>query len=196
MAQKMNQRIMLTKKMLKDSLTELLKTKSIYKISIRELCEKAQINRSTFYKYYGSQFDLLTEMESDIITLVTEVLSRQSDKDSHSLTEMCRYLEENIELGRLLINNNIDPQFPERIFALPQVRQLIKQVLGNRYTEAEFAYISGFLTYGAYQIIRLWINKEEGREAPEEIAALMLAQLARLSDEGAGPENTAPAPRQ
>jgi AcrR family transcriptional regulator len=176
MAEKMNQRIMITKKMLKSSLIEILKTKSIYKVSIRELCEKAEINRSTFYKYYGSQFDLLAEMESDVISLVTDSLSDDAGKDSHSLAEMCCYLENNIELSRLLINNNIDPQFPEKIFSLPQVRQIINQVLGTKYNESEFEYISNFLTYGAYQIIRLWINKEN-RESPEEIANLILNRI-------------------
>lgn len=176
MAEKINQRIMITKKMLKSSLIEILKTKSIYKVSIREICERAEINRSTFYKYYGSQFDLLAEMESDVISLVAETLSEEADKNSNSLTEMCSYLENNIELSRLLINNNIDPQFPEKIFSLPQVRQMINHVLGTKYAESEFDYISNFLTYGAYQIIRLWINNEN-RESPEEIADLILNRI-------------------
>lgn len=164
-AGKENQRIMLTKKLLKDSLTELLKAKSIYHVSIRELCEKVEINRSTFYKYCGSQFDLLTEMEGDVISLVMQ-----------SLTEMCSYLEDNIKLSRLLINNNVDPQFPEKIFTLPQVQQTIDRVLDTIYAGAEYEYISGFLTYGAYQIIRFWINKDV-REAPEIIANLILKQI-------------------
>lgn len=176
MAEKTNQRIVITKKMLKSALTEILKTKSIYKVSIRELCEKAEINRSTFYKYYGSQFDLLTEMESDVITLVKDSLSNDEGENNHSLKYMCGYLEENIELGRLLINNNIDPQFPEKIFALPQVQQIINRVLGTKYSNVEYEYVSNFLTYGAYQVIRIWINKDV-RETPEEIANLILNQI-------------------
>lgn len=176
MAEKVNQRIMITKKMLKSSLTELLKTKSIYKVSIRELCEKAEINRSTFYKYYGSQFDLLTEMEGDVISLIMESVAEDTDKNTHSLSEMCCYLEDNIELARLLINNNVDPQFPEKVFALPQVQQMIDRVLGDKYTRAEHEYLSSFLTYGSYQIIRAWINKEK-RESPEEIADLILNRI-------------------
>ena len=54
-----NQRVYLSKKLLENALINLLKQKSLYKISIRELCEVASINRSTFYKYFSSQFDLL-----------------------------------------------------------------------------------------------------------------------------------------
>ena len=61
-----NQRIRLSKTMLKNALIELLKTKNIEKISIYELCGQAQINRTTFYKYYGSQYDLLADIENDV----------------------------------------------------------------------------------------------------------------------------------
>ena len=60
-----NQRIRLSKKLLKNALLELLREKRIDKISISELCSAAQINRTTFYKYYGNQYDLLAEMEQD-----------------------------------------------------------------------------------------------------------------------------------
>ena len=56
MFEKEDQRVMLTKRLLKDSLVSLLKEKTIFKITIRELCDTAGINRSTFYKYYDSQY--------------------------------------------------------------------------------------------------------------------------------------------
>lgn len=67
----MNQRNILTKKLLKNSLTNMLQTQNIYQISIRELCENAGINRSISYKYYGSQFDLLSEMKQDLLVSIS-----------------------------------------------------------------------------------------------------------------------------
>ena len=179
MVEKINQRVKLTKRLLKDTLIEILKTKSIYKVSIRELCEKAGINRSTFYKYYGNQFDLLTEMEEDMLALSIKALSTPTNNVFQSLCEIFCYLEENLELGRLLINNNVDPQFPKKFFSLPPVQQEINRVLGSNYSETEYKYLSCFLTYGSYQIIRMWINKEN-RETPEEMAALILNQIVRM----------------
>lgn len=45
--------------------------------------------------------------------------------------------------------------------------------LGSKYSESEHEYVSNFLTYGAYQIVRIWINKDE-RESAERIASLIL----------------------
>jgi len=50
-----NQRIRLSKAMLKNGLLKLLKEKSLNEITICELCAVSGINRTTFYKYYGSQ---------------------------------------------------------------------------------------------------------------------------------------------
>ena len=69
-----NQRVRLSKELLRRSLTELLFEKNIHKISVREICERAQINRTTFYKYYGSQYDLLTDMENQVLEEIAKVL--------------------------------------------------------------------------------------------------------------------------
>ena len=53
-----NQRIRITKRMLREALIRLLGKKPIEKIRVQELCQEAQINRTTFYKYYGNQYDL------------------------------------------------------------------------------------------------------------------------------------------
>lgn len=52
---KNNRRVIMTKKIIKDTFIEMLEKEDISKIHIRDLCNKADINRSTFYKYYDSQ---------------------------------------------------------------------------------------------------------------------------------------------
>ena len=81
MKKREDQRITLTKKLLRDSLVELLNEKSIYKITIRELCEVAGINRSTFYRYYENQFSLLGEMEGEIVDIIYFNLAKLKTSD-------------------------------------------------------------------------------------------------------------------
>lgn len=51
---KNNQRTRLSKILLKNALMDLLGEKgSVTKISVRELCERADLNRSTFYAHYS-----------------------------------------------------------------------------------------------------------------------------------------------
>ena len=67
MAVKNNRRTKLTKMLLKNSLIELMNDKAVNHITIKELCEKADLNRSTFYLHYTDQYQLLSEIENDLL---------------------------------------------------------------------------------------------------------------------------------
>lgn len=169
-----NQRIRLSKKMLKDSLVRLLSEKSIHKISVIELCNGAQINRTTFYKYYGSQYDLLGDMENDVLTQIDDYLSidKNADDNAGRLVKTMTFINGNIDLCRILLNNNVDPEFPEKLIKLPSIRQLVARQLPDKYSEEELAYIFDFVVNGGFSIIRKWINKEN-RETPEEVSVFL-----------------------
>ena len=47
-----------SKRVIRDALFELMKEKDMSKITVKELCEKADVNRSTFYSYYSDIYDL------------------------------------------------------------------------------------------------------------------------------------------
>lgn len=175
---KENQRIMLTKRLLKDSLIALLKEKDIYQISISELCTSAGINRTTFYRYYGSQFDLLREMESDALDRIADMLIHRGPSATQMLASILSYLEENIDLFRLLINNNVDPEFPRRLFRLEPIRDTLSSALYPKYSENDLEYVSAFTTYGSFHLLRKWLNKVD-REPPEKVAHLV-SDLARF----------------
>ena len=56
---KQDRRVRYTKEALKQSLLDLMKEQPLEKITVKELCERADVNRSTFYVYYGSPQELL-----------------------------------------------------------------------------------------------------------------------------------------
>ena len=176
-----NQRIRITKKMLKDSLVRLLNEESIHQISVRDICENAQINRTTFYKYYGSQYDLLEDMENDVVSQVDNYINADEIIDDNRpwLMKIINFIDDNIDLCRILLNNNVDPAFPEKLISLPTIRQVISQQLPERYGEDELAYFVDFAINGGFSIIKRWINKER-RETPEEIAALLNISIIRM----------------
>lgn len=177
MAEKMNQRIRLTKQLLKSSLMNLLETQCIQKIAVKNICEHAGINRSTFYKYYGSQFDLLREIEHDAVQNVISILESHPKEKADALSEICCYLDQNELFVRPLITN--DSEFVKMIFSHPTIRQEIRRSLEPHYDAAQREYIFDFIACGSARIIQIWINKKN-RESPEEIARL-LASLMRVS---------------
>ena len=168
--------------MLRESLVKLMADKSIHKISVREICDNAQINRTTFYKYYGSPYDLLKDMENEVLSQIDSYLGVSEDRPKNNLqllTKIVTYINDNINLCRLLINNTVDSEFPERLLGLPRIQELLSMQLVGQYDNDGTDYIHQFVVNGGFSILKKWINKEE-REAPEKIAAIFVNTLGKL----------------
>jgi len=178
MLKKEDRRIKLTKLILKKTLIDMLKEKDIYHISIRDLCKKADVNRTTFYKHYGSQFELLSDMENDMLQYIDKALSQNEEEQEILIKNACEYLEENIEFIKIIVNNNVDSSFPRKLFELPSIKRIAKKWLPDYESEAEFEYLYTFLTYGICHAICVWVRKKE-RESPEMLANMINKLLSR-----------------
>ena len=173
MEKKEDRRVTMTRRLLKDALTDILRTEDIYHVSIRELCQRADVNRTTFYKYYGNQFDLLADMENDLLEFLVSTIREHAANPVKIIETICEYLESHLEFGRLIVNNNVDPLFPQRLFAQEILRESVMRNYGSMPDETAQEYLFNSVIYGAYRIICLWINKDQ-RESPEEIAQLLI----------------------
>ena len=174
-----NQRVRLTKKMLKSALMELLKDKPIEKINIRELCSKAEINHTTFYKHYGSQYDLLDEIESDYFEELECCLQEDGMESHDGFTSALRIIDREKERWKVLINAVHEDEFAKRLFTLPIISKRLSDYLNTAQDESTRIYIRLFLCQGGYAIIRYWINSENG-DSPEEISTLIWSLITKL----------------
>ena len=89
-------------------------------------------------------------------------------------------MESHLEFGRLIINNNIDPLFPQKLFSLAAVRDAAQEKYTGRLDESDLEYLFNFIAYGAYRVICVWLNKED-REPPRQIAG-QLIRLIRMEE--------------
>lgn len=70
----MDRRIGKTKRSIYDAFLEIRAKKSLEKLTVKELCERAQINKSTFYTYYHDVYDLSDRIESEIVASIVQSL--------------------------------------------------------------------------------------------------------------------------
>ncbi len=68
----MDIRIEKTKSAITNTFLELRSKKPLEKITIKELCERAKINKSTFYSHYKDIYDLSDQLETEVVTSVIE----------------------------------------------------------------------------------------------------------------------------
>jgi AcrR family transcriptional regulator len=107
-------RIRRTHKLLLEALTQLLTEKSFESISVTEICDKAMINRTTFYKHYTDKYDLVQHgfkalmddlaSKIDYPDMVNESFSPQ--KPPRHFLFMFQHVLENKTFYKLMLNQS------------------------------------------------------------------------------------------
>ena len=159
---KANLKVINTKRKLSKSLISLLTSKSITEIDVSELCEKAGINRTTFYKHYASLYHLLDELIVQFFKRIeTLFLSLSSGENTTSkVAYLLKYLKQNREFVTIILNNNSFSSISERLIQLNFICNLINsniQYRKNAYVSED--YYVDFIISGWIAAIRRWVNE-------------------------------------
>lgn len=171
-----NQRTKLTKRLFKEAMIDLLKKKTLYDITVTELCQKAELNRSTFYKYYENTHDVFVDIENELLKKSNEVIYNIDITENNNiikhLYKLLCYMKEKKNTYQVLLNNNISEKFV--INMMKQTTDSLKNKINGsninlgKPTDYTFTYI----ITGSSEIIRKWINNDT-KESPEYIAELI-----------------------
>lgn len=80
--EKIDRRIRKSKEAIRTALVKLLTYKNLENITITELAKEANINRKTFYNNYENIFQVIEEIENDIVHSFNEVLTKLNLEES------------------------------------------------------------------------------------------------------------------
>lgn len=128
-----------TKENIKSAFWNLYKEKQIGKITVSELCKIAGYHRSTFYEYYQDIYDVLEEIESELIT------------------------EEDF---REMIFKNVLLSSPKELIA--RIAPALHQITNCKTKEQEMrlSYLMDYQSSGVLSIIHRWFM--DGKQIPIE----------------------------
>lgn len=128
MEDRMDLRIQKTEKAIKNAFLELRAKKSLEKITVKELCTLACINKSTFYSHYEDIYALSETIEQDTVESIINSISRLEEYtpgDSEIFTrEICLAFLSQINLIRILFSGReqshlgirLDEEIKKKIF--------------------------------------------------------------------------------
>lgn len=173
-----NQRIMLTKRLLKEALLRLLENSTIQKVSVTQLCEEAGINRATFYRHYGSQYDVLNEMEMTMLDDIQTLLGENYPHDLASFQRqaelICAYLWEHSGEARLFFGNTgIGSDFAEKLFNHIKWQDILERFCAPALDSAQKELVLAFWQNGFFSLLRQWLVADIPLK-PDAVAKLML----------------------
>lgn len=156
-----NRRTTMTKKLLHNSLIEILEKKPIHEITIKEICDNADVNRSTFYRHYNTPLQLLEEiydnMYNDILGIANRFRS-ESFNSAELLSHILTYCEENRRLCLVLLSENgelkIGKSFSERVtHAVIDTPEINSSELN--------LYVVQFIAAGMANFIWTWLKNDD-----------------------------------
>lgn len=172
----MNQRIRLTKRLLHESLLELLEKRPVDNISVKELCESAGINRSTFYAHYAVVRDVITEIECEITEKVKEICRRESGDPKAALRKVCEFLYQMKKTELILFCNHTDTELSA---AFDSLNTVLYHAGNYDFEPGDEKLMLAFINYGMFNLIKTWL-KEDVEKTPGEIADLLLDRVLKV----------------
>ena len=109
-----------TRANLRQAFWELYAERPIEKISVREITDRAGYNRATFYLYYHDVYELLGEIEGQVLgnieRLVNERLLKADRLDfSQHMSLILRLANRSRDYTRVLLGPHGDPAFTQRL---------------------------------------------------------------------------------
>jgi AcrR family transcriptional regulator len=111
-------RVRRTRKLLQKALLEAASEKGFAHVTVRDITERAMVNRATFYRHYEDKYDLLAhymqELSGFIDTDEREKLSGDQslpnvDSPPSGLVKLLRHMQANADFYRIMLGKNGDP---------------------------------------------------------------------------------------
>ena len=166
-----------SKKMLKKGLSELLREKSFNKISVKDITERMDMNRGTFYLHYPDVHALLESLEEDMIrdaqVMIDEYLPKIDGGTLQPVFEpVLDYYVEHMEICRALFNDTSVGMFIERLYKLIYTNGA--DIMHRQFptaSDAQIGYIMSFIVYGLIGLVKEW-SDEQMSPSKEELIAM------------------------
>lgn len=173
-----NVRTRRTKASLRTSLAALIREKGLTGITVRELTNRAGINRATFYIHYHDISDLLEQTHAEIIQDLREVLSTHIEEETAErpyvmLCDVFRFLQKHSDICSALLCENGDPIFIEALKAPVREKTFRdwQQLSAEDLDPVRASYFASFIVSGVVALFEQWYQNGMN-ESPEELAVL------------------------
>jgi AcrR family transcriptional regulator len=189
---RIDRRIVRTRESIRDAMINLIEEVGFESIAIKDIANRANINRGTFYLHYHDKFDLLDQTENEIVEDLKEILIKESnwgfedylnaDKPLPVIVKIFEYFKSKSRIMHAILGLKANPNFHGRM------RNAIESNLhalglsipeDNTQFSVPVSYFISYISAAHMGVIQSWLNTG-CQESPEEMAVI----LSQLSIQG------------
>ncbi len=184
-----DRRILRTREAIQDALINLIEEKGFDAVSIKDIADRANINRGTFYLHYHDKFDLLEQTENEIIENMKNLLLEsgklsfdeysQSEKVVPVIVSLFEYIKNRAKLMHAVLGLKANPGFQSRIKKAIESNLFNLGFFSQKSREdllVPIEYLVSYLAAAHMGVVQAWLVNG-CRETPQEMAQI----LARMS---------------
>lgn len=173
---------LITKKAMADSLKDLMRKKSLEKITVSDIVQDCGLNRQTFYYHFKDKYDLVNWIyDSEIVTTLSPVQDG-ADWASAMMNALNIMRKEKVfYIGSL----NLDRPSILHDYLFRTTRDMLVNILGQlriqdklNIEDADRDFIAAFYTYGLVGMVIQW-----ARSGMTESPAEIVGKLSRFIDD-------------
>lgn len=175
-------RVRYTKMMIQESFIKLHAQKPLSQITVKDICDHAEINRATFYRHYTDVYDLKEKITEEMVQAISNLIHGAHFENTYEqVLTILRTMKDNQEryttLHKLpsssLLVRIIHICFPNRMKYLHQKFP--------HYSESELKWYFEYICLGTVGVMINWV--ENGmKESPEEVAAFISTLIRKNLD--------------
>ena len=162
---------------LADSLVDLMKVKEFQHISVKEICQKADLTRQTFYQIFSSKEDVIRYVLAKDCADFKDTLSQNGQVSMEDLVSgfFC-FFRKREDMVQMLIRHRLDHLLTAQFsLALPEIMDICTE---RKEVFLSNPYLKSFIIGGLLNMILEWIKSGDGTDA-EELAGLFMEQFAK-----------------
>ena len=176
-----DRRVVKTKRAIKEAFAKLLTQKDINDITISDIAAEANINRKTFYNYYDGIYEVVGEIEDDIVRLidkeVTGIGFQNSLQSPYLIFEkLTKVINTDTDFFGYLLGMNANVSLESKIADLLKSKFKMFVLQDVEISELRLNLMTEFIISGMVAVYRRWFNSD--RSEPIETISEEMKLLA------------------
>lgn len=175
-------RVRRTRKLLQKAMLEAASEKGFAQVTVRDITERAMVNRGTFYRHYEDKYDLLTHYMGELSELIDSEEGETStnhqplpslDTPPAGLAKLLRHMQTNADFYRVMLGNQGDPGFCGQAFR-KYIEQGYRRMLSSQLPQADLHLppidlTVNYLMHAGIGAIVWWLENDQPA-SPEQMA--------------------------
>ncbi|TDM07707.1 TetR/AcrR family transcriptional regulator [Macrococcus lamae] len=164
----MDRRIRKTQQTIQQAFFKLLQQESFKEVTVQQIADSTDINRSTFYAHYLDKYDLLEKIEDALIADIFNSINTETYDGTQLTANLVEQIDEHMPWFELLFKMGRDSEIQDKLYTLVYQHLETFKDIDDTIGHIPFSYFMSYAAGAGLSLISHWI-KDDHRIPKEDL---------------------------